>query len=137
MSNSLQEKQKVLEEELNEQLSEAKDKAVEVGKQALVIAGGVFVAYQLVKLLTSSKKKKKVNSNQKVYQQIGVDENNLSGAQKIVIERTPARNKSLFLDELKAEFGSMLMGLVKAKIYEALEQLNNKMQKGNDETENS
>jgi hypothetical protein len=89
-----------------------------------------------VKLLTSSKKKK-VNSNQKVYQQIGADENNLSGAQKIVIERAPARNKNLFFDELKAEFGSMLMGLVKAKIYEALEQLNNKMQKADDETENS
>jgi hypothetical protein len=43
MSKSLQQKQKVLEEELNEQLAEAKDKAVEVGKQALVIAGGVFV----------------------------------------------------------------------------------------------
>jgi hypothetical protein len=136
MNNKLQEKHKELEVELSEQFSEISDKAKEVGKQALVIAGGVFVAYQLVKFMTSSKKKKKKSSG-KVYQQLAATSMDESGTPRIIIKEAPDNHNSSFLSEMKAEFGAMLMGLAKAKIYEVLENLNKNKQNSDEENEHS
>lgn len=137
MSNKLQEKHRALEVELNEQFSEFSNKAKDVGKQALVIAGGVFVAYQLVKFMTSSTKKKKMKSSGKVYHQMQPSSLDENGSQRIIIQEAPVSHKSSFLSEIKAEFGSILMGLVKAKIYEILDNLNKNTDKSDEETEHS
>ena len=123
MSRELEERQRKLEEELTHQFQEVSEKAVEVGKQALVIAGGVFVAYQLVKLLSKSKKKKQKPAGA-VYQKVLTAGEDNTGRETIIIKEASSSKSNLFWEDLKAEFGAMLMGLVKAKIFEALEKLN-------------
>ena len=136
MSRRLEMKRKELEDELSEQLSEVSEKAIDVGKQALVIAGGVFVAYQLVKLFTGSgKKKKNKKAKKQVYQKVLSEGQDPSGAETIIIKEVEAKQSNVFWEELKSEFGAMLLGLVKAKIYEALEKFNENMQAERDEQE--
>lgn len=132
MNTSLKEKRRALEDDLQEQISDFSVQAKSVGKQALVIAGGVFVAYQLVKLMTGKKKEKKGKA--RVYHQIAVEGKDTSGTEKIIIQEAPSHSSSnSFLNELKAEFGAMILGLVKSKIYEALENMNRNMNQTDDE----
>lgn len=136
MNNNLQERRRVLEEELSEQISEVSEKAKDVGKQALIIAGGVFVAYQLVKLMTKSKKGKKCDDQPKqVYHRVVAEGQDPSGAETIIIKEAKNDKSNVFWEELKAEFGAMLLGLVKAKIYEALENFNKDLETAKDKDE--
>jgi hypothetical protein len=114
-NSSLRERSKVYEDELTEQFAELSEKAIDVGKQALIVAGGVFVAYQLVKLVAGGKRKKK-----KAYENVS-DDHKSDLTDKIIIRESKHSNS--LLDELKAEVSTILIDLAKAKIYELLRNL--------------
>ena len=54
----LQASREKLEGELEFQLQDIKKDAADAGKQLLLIAGGLYLSYKLVKALTGSRKKK-------------------------------------------------------------------------------
>lgn len=115
-SNQLKNQQKQYQQELSAQVKELSGKAGDYGKNALMIAGGVFVAYQLVKLFTGSKSKKT-----QVYRETYEDERDVKDAQRIIIKRDES-SPGVF-DVFKAEIGAMLMALAKDKILEFIHQL--------------
>jgi len=125
-NKSLKERSKVYEDELTEQFAELSEKAIDVGKQALIVAGGVFVAYQMVKFVAGGRKKKEKNVYQRVEGETDVHDSN-----KIIIRESKHSNS--FINELKAEVGSFLVDLAKAKVYEFLSNLSQK----NEHTEES
>jgi hypothetical protein len=122
MSNQekLLEKSKKYEQDLSEQLSEYSGKAEKFGKNALMIAGGIFLAYQAVKLITGSKKSR----NTKVYKEVGEDEEDYEDSPRIIIKRDDSH--SGILDALKAEVGGILVAIAREKILDFLSQLENK-----------
>ncbi len=115
-SNQLQHKQKQYQQELSDQVKELSDKAGDYGKTALMVAGGVFVAYQLVKLFTKSKSNKTT-----VYRETYEDEREVDNAQRIIIKRDDS-SPGVF-DVFKAEIGAMLLALAKDKILEFIDQI--------------
>ncbi|WKV12938.1 hypothetical protein [Marivirga harenae] len=127
MSNQekLLEKSKKYEQDLSEQLSEYSGKAQKFGKNALMIAGGVFLAYQAVKLITGSKRSR----DSKVYKEVHEDEADYEDSPRIIIRRE--ESQSGILDALKAEVGGILVAIARDKILEFLSQLENK--KANDQ----
>jgi hypothetical protein len=127
MSNQekLLEKSKKYEQDLSEQLSEYSGKAEKFGKNALMIAGGIFLAYHAVKFITGSKKSR----NTKVYREVGGDEEDYEDSPRIIIKRDDSQ--SGILDALKAEVGGILVAIAREKILEFLSQLENK--KSNDQ----
>jgi len=122
MSNQEQllEKSKRYEQDLSEQLSEYSGKAQKFGKNALMIAGGVFLAYQAVRLITGSKKSR----HSKVYKEVDEDDDNYEDSPRIIIKRDDSH--SSILDALKAEVGGILVAIAREKILEFLSQLENK-----------
>ncbi|WP_340152693.1 hypothetical protein [uncultured Marivirga sp.] len=127
MSNQekLLEKSKKYEQDLSAQLSEYSGKAQKFGKNALMIAGGVFLAYQAVKLITGSKRSR----DSKVYKEVHEDETDYEDSPRIIIRRE--ESQSGILDALKAEVGGILVAIARDKILEFLSQLENK--KANDQ----
>lgn len=115
-SNQLKNQQKQYQQELSDQMKELSGKASDYGKTALMVAGGVFVAYQLVKLFTKSKSNKTT-----VYRETYEDERDVDNAQRIIIKRDDS-NPGVF-DLFKAEIGAMLLALAKDKILEFINQL--------------
>jgi hypothetical protein len=61
----LQASREQLEGELEVQLQDVKRDAADFGKQVLLIGGGIYLGYRLLKSLTSSKGKKKHHKGQK------------------------------------------------------------------------
>ncbi len=119
--NQLLERSKEYESEISEQMRELSGKAEEWGKTALVVAGGAFIAYKLVKLFSGSKSKSKYKSKGTVYMQTDEDENSLKNADRIVIRRERNNNTSPgFLDMFKAEISGLLLAIAKEKIIEYL-----------------
>jgi len=121
MSNQekLLERSKKYEQDLSEQLGEFSGKAGKFGKNALMIAGGVFIAYQAVKLITGSKKSR----NSKVYKEVGEDEGDYDDSPRLIIKREESSNG--LLSSLKAEVGGILVAIARDKILEFLSQLEN------------
>jgi hypothetical protein len=122
MSNQEQllEKSKRYEKDLSEQLNEYSGKAQNIGKNALMIAGGVFLAYQAVKLLTGSKKSRR----SKVYKEVNEEESEHDDSPRLIIRREVS--SSGIMDSLKAEVGGILVAIARDKILEFLSQLENK-----------
>ena len=121
MSNQekLLEKSKKYEQDLSEQLTEFSGKAEKIGKNALMIAGGVFLAYQAVRLITGSKKSR----NTKVYKEVEEDENDYDDAPRLIIKREESNHG--IIDSIKAEISSILVAIAREKILEFLSQLEN------------
>lgn len=121
MSNQekLLEKSKKYEQDLSEQLTEFSGKAEKIGKNALMIAGGVFLAYQAVRLITGSKKSR----NTKVYKEVEEDENDYDDAPRLIIKREESNHG--IIDSIKAEVSSILVAIAREKILEFLSQLEN------------
>lgn len=121
MSNQekLLEKSKKYEQDLSEQLTEFSGKAEKIGKNALMIAGGVFLAYQAVRLITGSKKSR----NTKVYKEVEEDENDYDDAARLIIKREESNHG--IIDSIKAEVSSILVAIAREKILEFLSQLEN------------
>jgi hypothetical protein len=121
MSNQekLLERSKKYEQDLSEQLSEYSGKAEKIGKNALMIAGGIFLAYQAVRLITGSKKTR----NTKVYKEVEEDENDYGDSPRLIIKREQSSNS--IVDSLKAEVGGILVAIAREKILEFLSQLEN------------
>ncbi|SMG22160.1 hypothetical protein SAMN05661096_01263 [Marivirga sericea] len=128
MSNQEQllEKSKRYEQDLSEHLREYSGKAEKFGKNALMIAGGVFLAYQAVKLLTGSKKSRK----SQVYKEVDEDERDYDDSPRLIIKRE--ESSTGIMDALKAEVGGILVAIARDKILEFLSQLENK---GSDDRE--
>ncbi len=127
MSNQekLLEKSKKYEQDLSEQLSEYSGKAEKFGKNALMIAGGVFLAYQAVKLITGGGKKSR---SSKVYREVDEDESEYDDAPRLIIKRD--ESSTSIMNSLKAEVGGILVAIAREKIFEFLSQL--EKQKPND-----
>jgi hypothetical protein len=115
-SNQLRNKQQQYQKELTHQVKELSGKAQDWGKSALMIAGGVFVAYQLVKLFSGSK-----NNRTTVYKETYEDEQEVENARRIIIKRD--ESSTGVFDVFKAEIGAMLLALAKDKILEFINQL--------------
>ncbi|MGM0579580.1 MAG: hypothetical protein ACQETL_02795 [Bacteroidota bacterium] len=130
MSNQekLLERSKKYEQDLSEQLSEYSGKAEKIGKNALMIAGGVFLAYQAVRLITGGGKKSRKT---KVYKEVNEDESEHDDSPRLIIKRE--ESSSGILDSLKAEVGGILVAIAREKIMEFLSQLEN--QKSDDREE--
>ncbi|WP_296622254.1 hypothetical protein [Marivirga sp.] len=124
MSNQEQllERSKKYEQDLSEQLSEYSGKAQKFGKNALMIAGGVFLAYQAVKLITGGGKKTR---NAEVYREVSEDESDNDDSPRIVIRREESSSSGI-MTLLKAEVGGILAAIARDKILEFLSQLENK-----------
>ncbi|ADR22027.1 hypothetical protein MATR_03390 [Marivirga tractuosa] len=131
MSNQekLLERSKKYEQDLSEQLKEYSGKAEKFGKNALMIAGGVFLAYQAVKLITGGSKK---NKKSQVYKEVNEDENEYDDSPRIIIRREESSGGGI-MDALKAEVGGILVAIAREKILEFLSQLEN--HKSNDREE--
>jgi|TARA_R100000027_G_scaffold57364_1_gene46925 hypothetical protein len=123
MSNQekLLERSKKYEQDLSEQLKEYSGKAEKFGKNALMIAGGVFLAYQAVKLITGGGKKSRKSQ---VYREVDEDEKEYEDSPRIIIKREESSNS--ILDSLKAEVGGILVAIAREKILEFLSQLENR-----------
>lgn len=123
MSNQekLLERSKKYEQDLSEQLKEYSGKAEKFGKNALMIAGGVFLAYQAVKLITGGGKKSRKSQ---VYREVDEDEKVYEDSPRIIIKREESSNS--ILDSLKAEVGGILVAIAREKILEFLSQLENR-----------
>lgn len=123
MSNQekLLERSKKYEQDLSEQLSEYSGKAEKFGKNALMIAGGIFLAYQAVKLITGGDKKSRKSQ---VYREVDEDEKEYEDSPRIIIKREESSNS--ILDSLKAEVGGILVAIAREKILEFLSQLENR-----------
>lgn len=126
--DKLLEKSRRYEQDLTEQIGDLSGKAQRVGKSALMIAGGVFLAYQTVRLLTGSKKSR----NTKVYKETYEDDNEYEDSPRIIIRRE-ADNSSSILNTLKAEVGGILVAIARDKILEFISKL--ETQKSNDREE--
>jgi len=124
MSNQekLLERSKKYEQDLSEQLKEYSGKAEQFGKNALMIAGGVFLAYQAVKLITGGSKKSRKT---KVYKEVNEDESDYDDYPRIVIRREESSVGGI-MDSIKAEVGGILVAIAREKILEFLSQLENK-----------
>lgn len=124
MSNQekLLERSKKYEQDLSEQLSEYSGKAEKFGKNALMIAGGVFLAYQAVKLITGGGKKSRKT---KVYKEVNEDESEYDDSPRIVIRREESSSGGI-MTLLKAEVGGILAAIARDKILEFLSQLENR-----------
>lgn len=133
----LMQKKKEYEENISHQLQEYTDKAQEIGKTALMIAGGAFVAYQLVKLFTRSKSPKSSKSkvNGKVYQGAYEGDDDGKGPRTIVI-REDSGSLSMF-DLIKAEMGGLLLAIAKDKILAFIHQLESSKTNAPEHKENS
>ncbi|HET8861411.1 hypothetical protein [Marivirga sp.] len=131
MSNQekLLERSKKYEQDLSEQLNEYSGKAQKIGKNALMIAGGVFLAYQAVKLVTGGGKKSR---SSKVYKEVSEDESEYDDSPRIVIRREESSGGGI-VTLLKAELGGILVAIARDKILEFLSQLENR--KSNDREE--
>ncbi|RUA31890.1 MAG: hypothetical protein DSY77_12390 [Bacteroidetes bacterium] len=123
MSNQekLLERSKKYEQDLSEQLSEYSGKAEKLGKNALMIAGGIFLAYQAMKLITGGGKKSRKSQ---VYREVDEDEKEYEDSPRIIIKREESSNS--ILDSLKAEVGGILVAIAREKILEFLSQLENR-----------
>jgi hypothetical protein len=121
MSNQekLLEKSKRYEKDLSEQLSEYSGKAEKIGKNALMIAGGIFLAYQAVRLITGGKKSR----NTKVYKQVSEDDDDDEDSPRLIIKRE--ESNSGILGALKAEVGGVLVAIAREKILDFFSQLEN------------
>jgi len=131
MSNQekLLERSKKYEQDLSEQLKEYSGKAEKFGKNALMIAGGVFLAYHAVKLITGGGKKSR---NTKVYKEVNEDESEHDDSPRLIIRREESSGGGI-MDSLKAEIGGILVAIAREKILEFLSQL--EKQKSNDREE--
>lgn len=116
----LLERSKKYQQDLNEQLSEYSGKAQKLGKNALMIAGGVFLAYQAVKLITGGGKK---NRKTKVYKEVHEDESEYEDSPHLIIRRE--EGNAGIINMLKAEVGGILVAIARDKILEFLNQLEN------------
>ena len=118
----LLERSKRYEQDLSEQLKEYSGKAEKIGKNALVIAGGVFIAYQVVKLITGGKKK----SKSKFYSEIseGEHDNEHDDSPRVIIKKE--KSGVGMIDLLKAEVGGILVAIARDRILEFIHQLENK-----------
>lgn len=119
--NQLLQRSKEYENELSEQMRELSGKAQDWGKTALVVAGGAFIAYRLVKLFSGSKSKTK--SGAKVYRLTDEDESEVKNAERIVIRRDSGGGSPGFFDIIKVEMGGLLLAIAKEKILEFLSQV--------------
>lgn len=119
----LMQKKKEYEESISHQLQEYTDKAQDIGKTALMIAGGAFVAYQLVRLFTKSRgsKSSRAKVNGKVYQGSYEGDDDGKGPRTIVIKEDSG-SLSMF-DLIKAEMGGLLLAIAKDKILAFIHQL--------------
>lgn len=63
-----------LEAELEVQLQDIKKDAADFGKQALMVAGGIYVSYRLIKALTSKKETKQDKRYKKIGKKLGVQQ---------------------------------------------------------------
>lgn len=131
MSNQekLLERSKRYEQDLSEQLSEYSGKAEKFGKNALMIAGGIFLAYQAVKLITGAGKK---SQKSKVYKEVNEDDSEYEESPRIVIRREESSSSGI-MTLLKAEVGAILVSIARDKILEFLSQLEKR--KSNDREE--
>lgn len=129
MSNQekLLEKSKRYEKDLSEQLGEYSGKAQTVGKNALMIAGGIFLAYQTVRLITGSKKSR----NTKVYREVDDEEEEYEDSPRLIIKREESGNG--ILASLKAELSGILVAIARDKVLEFLSQLENRKSDGREE----
>ncbi len=132
MSNKdqLLERSKKYEQDLSEQLGEYSGKAEKFGKNALMIAGGVFLAYQAVKLITGGGKKSRKSQ---VYKEVHEDESEYDDSPRIIIRREESSSNGGVMTLLKAEVGGILVAIARDKILEFLSQLENR--KSNDREE--
>lgn len=124
MSNKdqLLERSKKYEKDLSEQLGEYSGKAEKFGKNALMIAGGVFLAYQAVKLITGGGKKSRKSQ---VYKEVNEDESDYDDSPRIIIRREEGGGNGI-MTLLKAEVGGILAAIARDKILEFLSQLENR-----------
>ena len=117
-SSQLKDKQHKYQQELSTQVKELSGKAGDYGKTALMVAGGAFVAYQLVKWMSGSRSKSK---KEQVYRETYEDDYDVDNAQRIVIRKDDS--KPGVFDVMKAELGAILIALAKDKIMEFIEQI--------------
>jgi len=99
-------------------------------KDALIVAGGVFIAFKIVKVLTKSKPKK-----QEVYHIVNAETGDTDTTRKIVIKKPKSNFFSIF-DALKVEVGAVLASLLREKVTEYLSQFDQKSL-SKDEEENT
>ncbi len=116
-SKQLKNQQSQYKQELSDQMKELSGKAGDWGKNALIVAGGVFVAYKLVKLFTGPKSSPK----SKVFKESFENETEVENAQRIIIRRDNS-SPGIF-DVIKVEIGAMLLALAKDKISDFIQQL--------------
>lgn len=67
--NKLKASREKLEAELEYQLQDIKRDAANVGKQALIVGGGIYLGYKLLKSLAGNKKKKEERKKKRRHQE--------------------------------------------------------------------
>ncbi len=100
----------------NSEGNNMEDPIVEKAKQALIIAGGIFVAYKIVKSLGKSKK-----SKEEVFQVLDSNSNDPEKSRNIVVQR-PKSNFGGLIDVLKIEIGAIITTILREKAMELLSQ---------------
>lgn len=70
----LKDNREQLEAELEVQLQDIKKDAVDFGKQALLVAGGLYVSYKVIKAITRKKETKQDKRYKKIGRKLGVQQ---------------------------------------------------------------
>lgn len=70
----LKDNREQLEAELEYQLQDIKKDAADFAKQALIVAGGVYLSYRLIKAITSKKETKQDKRYKKIGKKLGVQQ---------------------------------------------------------------
>lgn len=94
-----------LEAELEVQLQDIKKDATDFAKQALIVAGGVYLSWKLIKAITSKKESKQDKRYKKIGKKLGVQQkkNNSEGLGHMVMHGVVATAFSVLSDWLKKE----------------------------------
>jgi hypothetical protein len=109
----LEKKSEKFTHDIEEQVDIIQEKAQKYGKQALIIGGGVFLAYQVVKLMTKSSSKK--NDVDSYYEEHNGEKH------KVIVREVDSSPG--FFDNLKAEVSAVLLAMARKKLISFLNQL--------------
>lgn len=101
----LKDNREELEGQLEFQLQDVKRDAAEFGKQVLLVAGGLYLSYRLIKAITSKKESKEDKRYKKIGKKLGVQQkkNNSESLGHMVMHGVVATAFSVLSDWLKKE----------------------------------
>lgn len=101
----LKDNREELEGQLEFQLQDVKRDAAEFGKQVLLVAGGLYLSYRLIKAITSKKESKEDKRYKKIGKKLGVQQkkNNNESLGHMVMHGVVATAFSVLSDWLKKE----------------------------------